>query len=90
MLRSPWVSCLIAAVAWKSRQAVAQFFKTANPEDEFFLVQFNDTADLVEPFTKSVEKIQNRLTLTHPEGRTALLDAIYLALHEMKKGHNPT
>ena len=26
----------------KSRQAVAQFFKTANPEDEFFLVQFND------------------------------------------------
>ena len=31
----------------KSRQAVAQFFKTANPEDEFFLVQFNDGADLV-------------------------------------------
>ena len=29
----------------KSRQAVAQFFKTANPEDEFFLVQFNDTAE---------------------------------------------
>ncbi len=28
----------------KSRQAVAQFFKTANPEDEFFLVQFNDNA----------------------------------------------
>ena len=28
----------------KSRQAVAQFCKTANPEDEFFLVQFNDTA----------------------------------------------
>ena len=26
----------------KSRQAVAQFFKLANPEDEFFLVQFND------------------------------------------------
>ena len=26
----------------KSRQAVAEFFKTANPQDEFFLVQFND------------------------------------------------
>ena len=35
----------------KSRQAVAQFFKTANPEDEFFLVQFNDNAQLVQPFT---------------------------------------
>jgi Ca-activated chloride channel family protein len=29
----------------KSRQAVAQFFKTANPEDEFFLVEFSDRAD---------------------------------------------
>ncbi len=35
----------------KSRQAVAQFFKTANPEDEFFLVQFNDRPELVSPFT---------------------------------------
>ncbi len=73
----------------KSRQAVAQFFKTANPEDEFFLVQFNDTADLVEPFTKNLEEIQNRLTFTQSKGRTALLDAIYLALHEMKKAKNP-
>lgn len=73
----------------KSRQAVAQFFKTANPDDEFFLVQFNDTADLVQPFTKNLEEIQNRLTFTQSKGRTALLDAIYLALHEMKKGRNP-
>src|ERR1041385_8056211 len=73
----------------KSRQAVAQFFKTANPEDEFFLVQFNDTADLVEHFTTSLEEIQNRLTFTQSKGRTALLDGIYLALHEMKKAKNP-
>ncbi|HZT32510.1 MAG TPA: VWA domain-containing protein [Bryobacteraceae bacterium] len=73
----------------KSRQAVAQFFKTANPEDEFFLVQFNDRAELVQPFTTSLEQIQNRLTFTQSKGRTALLDAIYLALHQMKKGRNP-
>src|SRR5262249_17178830 len=73
----------------KSRQAVAQFFKTANPEDEFFLVQFNDTADLVQPFTTNLEEIQSRLTFTQSKGRTALLDAIYLALHEMKKARNP-
>ena len=35
----------------KSRQAVAQFFKLANPEDEFFLVQFNDSANMVQTFT---------------------------------------
>ncbi len=73
----------------KSRQAVAQFFKTANPEDEFFLVEFHDSAELVQPFTTSLEEIQNRLTFTQSKGRTALLDAIYLALHEMKKARNP-
>ena len=31
----------------KSRQAVSQFFKTANPEDEFFLVEFNDSPTMV-------------------------------------------
>jgi VWFA-related protein len=73
----------------KSRLAVAQFFKTANPEDEFFLIQFNDSADLIQPFTRNLEEIQNRLTFTQSKGRTALLDAIYLALNEMKKAKNP-
>jgi len=73
----------------KSRLAVAQFFKTANPEDEFFLVQFGDSADLAQPFTRNLEEIQNRLTFTQSKGRTALLDAIYLGLHEMKRAKNP-
>jgi VWFA-related protein len=73
----------------KSRQAVSQFFKTANPEDEFFLVQFNDTANLIQSFTRNLEEIQNKLTFTQSKGETALLDAIYLGLHEMKKGKNP-
>jgi len=73
----------------KSRLAVAQFFKTANPDDEFFLVQFASTANLIQPFTRDLEEIQNRLTFTQSKGQTALLDAIYLGLHEMKKAKNP-
>ncbi len=73
----------------KSRQAVAQLMKTANPEDEFFLVVFNERPDLVVPFTKESEDIQNRLTFVESKGRTALLDSVYLALNEMKKAHNP-
>jgi VWFA-related protein len=73
----------------KSREAVSQFFKLANPEDEFFLVQFNDSANLVQPFTRNLEEIQNKLAFTQSKGRTALLDAVYLALHEMKKAKNP-
>ena len=73
----------------KSRQAAVEFFKTANPEDEFFLVQFNDRPQLVMPFTRATEEIQNRLTFTQAKGRTALLDGIYMALQELRKGTNP-
>jgi Ca-activated chloride channel homolog len=73
----------------KSRQAAAQFFKTANPEDEFFLIQFNDRAELMVPFTHNTEEIQNRLTFTQAKGRTALLDAVHLAINQMKKAKNP-
>ncbi|HEY7303522.1 MAG TPA: VWA domain-containing protein [Bryobacteraceae bacterium] len=73
----------------KSRQAAAEFFKTANPADEFFLVQFNDRPELSVPFTTDTDKVQSTLTFTQSKGRTALLDSVYLAMHEMKKAHNP-
>lgn len=73
----------------KSRQAAAEFFKTSNPADEFFLVQFNDRPELAVPFTTDTAKIQSALTFTQSKGRTALLDSVYLAMHEMKKAKNP-
>ena len=73
----------------KSRQAAAEFFKTSNPSDEFFLVQFNDRPELSVPFTTDTAKIQSALTFTQSKGRTALLDSVYLAMHEMKKARNP-
>ena len=73
----------------KSRQAAAQFFRSANPEDEFFLVEFNERPRLTAPLTSNVEEIQNRLAFSQSKGRTALLDAVYMALHEMRKSHKP-
>jgi len=72
----------------KSRQAVAEFLKTMNPDDESFLVEFNDKAELALGFTRSPEEIQNKLTFTQSKGKTALLDAVYMGLHTMKKAHN--
>lgn len=69
----------------RSRMAAAAFFKTANPEDQFFLVEFNDQPKLMVPLTSDTGQIQNQLTFAQSKGRTALLDAIFLALHEMKK-----
>jgi Ca-activated chloride channel homolog len=71
----------------KAREAVVQFFRTANPKDEFFMVSFNDRADLVSSFTNSVEEIQNRMMYTSASGRTALFDGVYLALSQMKDSH---
>ena len=73
----------------RSRQAVTQFMKTANPQDEFFLVEFNDRPEIVQTFTSETQEVQNRLTFTQAKGRTALLDGVYLAMNQMKKGHNP-
>ena len=72
----------------KAREAAIEFFKTANPEDEFFLVSFNERAELTSSFTKSVEDLQSRLMFTSSKGRTALLDAIYLGLSQMRGAHN--
>ena len=72
----------------KAREAALQFFKTANPQDEFFLVSFNERAELTSSFTNSVEDLQSSLMLTSAHGRTALLDAIYLGLSEMRGAHN--
>jgi VWFA-related protein len=79
------ISGSMAQKLQKSRMAAAAFFKTASPEDEFFLVEFNDQPKLEVPLTRDVEDIQNHLTFAQSKGRTALLDAIFLAMHELKK-----
>lgn len=73
----------------KSRLAALQFFKTANPQDEFFLVDFNDRAQLISPFTSDIDLLRNRMLFgRRPGGRTALFDGIYLGLSEMRGAHN--
>jgi VWFA-related protein len=67
----------------KAQAAVMQFLRTANPADEFSLVQVNDRAQLMQGFTDRIQDIQNRLLFIGSKGRTALLDAIILAMNEM-------
>jgi len=69
----------------KSRDAVVEFFKTANPQDEFFLITFSEKPEVLADFTTSVEDIQSKLIYAMPKGRTALLDAIYLGMNRMRK-----
>ncbi len=72
----------------KSRQAAAEFFKTANPQDEFFVIGFNDRPELIEDFTSSIEDVEARLQTVRSGHRTALLDAIYFGMDKMKIAKN--
>ena len=73
----------------RAREAVVEFFKTANPQDEFFMITFADKPQELSDFTSSVEDIQGRLLYTVPRGRTALLDAIYLGVTKMRQAKYP-
>ena len=72
----------------RARDSILQFMKTANPQDEFFVIGFNDRPELIEDFTNSVEKIEARLQTVRAGHRTALLDAIYYGLDKMKTARN--
>lgn len=69
----------------RAKDAIIEFLKTANPQDEFFVIGFNDRPELIEDFTSSVEDIQARLMTIRPGHRTALLDAIYFGMSKMKQ-----
>jgi len=72
----------------QARQAIVEFFRTANPEDEFFLVTFSDQPQVLVNFTPSIDDIQKGLPYAVPHGATSLLDAIYLGVDRMRLARN--
>jgi len=73
----------------RAREAVVEFLKIANPQDEFFMIAFSDTPRQLVDFTGSTDEVQNNLVLANPKGTTALLDAIYLGVSKMKSSKWP-
>jgi Ca-activated chloride channel family protein len=69
----------------RARDSILEFMKTANPQDEFFVIGFNDRPELIEDFTGAVDEIEARLANVKAANRTALLDAIYFGLEKMKQ-----
>ena len=67
-----------------SRMAVGEFLKASNPEDEFALIEFAERPKIAATFTDNADQVQNRLAFLEARGRTALIDAICVALDQMK------
>jgi Ca-activated chloride channel family protein len=73
----------------RSRAAVSRFFHTAVPGDEFSLVEFNDAPRLLCGFTSDTALIEKSLEEIEARNWTALLDAVYMAINQMKHAQNP-
>jgi Ca-activated chloride channel family protein len=67
------------------------FAKESNPQDEFFVVNFNNRVvrGLPEsaPFTDNLGELHKALFMGQPVGQTALYDAIALGLKQLERGH---
>jgi Ca-activated chloride channel family protein len=72
-----------------ARDAALKFLDTGTPDDEYFLVEFSSRAHLAEGFTSDISRLRDKLTLVPAQGNTALYDAVYLGLAQLKSGQNP-
>jgi len=68
----------------RARKALSEFLRTCNPQDEFFVVGFNDRPAVLVDYTSDVEDVEARMVMLKPEKRTALIDAMYLGVNKLK------
>jgi VWFA-related protein len=70
-------------------EAALTLVQASNPQDESFVVNFNDDyyLDLDKDFTSSVPELKEALERIDARGSTALYDAIIGSLDHLKKGH---
>ena len=67
--------------------AALEFVKASNPQDEVFIVNFNDEAYLDQDFTSNLDRLQDALQRIDTRGGTALYDATSISLdHLAEKG----
>jgi Ca-activated chloride channel homolog len=72
----------------KAKNAIARFLITGNPDDEYFLVTFNENVKLVQTFTGQAGALQSEAAFQKPGGSTAVYDAVYMALDQIKRAKN--
>jgi Ca-activated chloride channel homolog len=64
--------------------AALAMIKASNPQDEVFVVNFNDDAYLDQSFTNDVKKLEEALTRYQTKGGTAMRDAISMSMDYVK------
>ena len=70
----------------KVNQAALNLIRASNPNDEVFVVNFNDESYLDTDFTSDINKLKEGLEHIESRGGTALYDAIVAAADHLEKG----
>jgi Ca-activated chloride channel homolog len=65
--------------------AAIALVKASNPEDEVFIVNFNEEAYLDVPFTSNLKRMEEGLSRIDSRGGTAMRDAMTLAIDHIKE-----
>ena len=68
----------------KVAAASLDLVKASNPQDEVFIVNFNDDAYLDQPFTNDIKKLENALERIDSKGGTAMRDAVSMSIDYVK------
>jgi len=69
----------------KVAAAALELIKESNPQDEVFIVDFNDVAYLDAPFTNNIKKLEQVLDKIDTRGGTAMRDAISMSIDYAKE-----
>lgn len=69
----------------KVAAAALELIKESNPQDEVFIVDFNDVAYLDAPFTNNIKKLEQVLDKIDTRGGTAMRDAIGMSIDYAKE-----
>ncbi len=67
-------------------KAALAFIKASNPQDQVFLIGFNEEVELLQDFTSDIDEITDALDNTVVSGGTALYDAVYLGVQKAHTG----
>jgi Ca-activated chloride channel family protein len=67
----------------RARDALARFIQTSHPEDEYSLIGFSESAELLLDRTRDSEALLARFANLNPHGSTALYDAVSLGIEAL-------
>ncbi len=70
----------------KVEAASLDLVRASNPQDEVFIVNFNDDAFLDIPMTSDIKKMEEGVTRIDSRGGTAMRDAINMSMTYLKEG----